>query len=62
MRHNGVDHPPTGRVFESRTGGKIADGFQSKIPADNFALHFLFLPNVHRWLGPWHHPIVGAKT
>jgi hypothetical protein len=25
-------------------------------------LHFLFLPNVHKRLGPWHHPNVGAKT
>jgi len=62
MRNNGVDHPPAGRVFSPYSGGKIADGFQSKIPADISELHFLFLPNVHKWLGPWHHPNVGAKT
>jgi len=52
MRNNGVDHPPAGRVFFPYSGGKIADGFQSKIPADIFELHFLFLPNVHKWLDP----------
>lgn len=62
MRNNGVDHPPAGRVFSPYNGGKISDGFQSKIPADIFVLHFLFLPNVHKRLGPWHHPNVGAKT
>jgi hypothetical protein len=62
MRNNGVDHPPAGRAFSPCSEGKIADGFQSKIPADNFWLHFPFLPNVHKWLGPWHHPNVGAKT
>jgi hypothetical protein len=62
MKSNGVVHPSTDRVFESRTGGKNVDGFQSKIPADNSGRHFRFLSNVHGWLGPRHHPIVGAKT
>jgi len=62
MKSNGVVHPSTDRVFESRTGGKIADGFQSKIPADISERQTRSLSNIHTHLGPWHHLTAGAKT
>jgi len=62
MKSNGGVHPSTDRVFESRTRGKIADGFQGKIPADISGRKTRSLSNIHKHLGPWHHLIAGAKT
>jgi hypothetical protein len=36
MKHNDDVHPPSDKGFCPYSGGKIADGFQSKIPADIF--------------------------
>jgi hypothetical protein len=59
--HTGLVHP-VGRIFCPYSGGKKVAGFQTKIKADILGRHFLLLPNVHKWLNPWHQPNVGAKT